>query len=210
MTPPVIFYNNINEKLKPRGKTAYPKGSAKHRFRVLSTENFDLRGWSIIFGQIDIDKVFMIIRDPINWAASSLKIGGYLSDLYGTGQSDAMRKFGYADYFCGTLNRIEMYKQYLREIIDPPFWINQNVVGIDYNYWLIHGEYRQWLAQQNDFVDTGVPPMSKFGGGSSFDTFAPMRRWVDVPEAEEYVDEEMKELYLKFTEEISIEVGLSS
>lgn len=215
MEPITVCFNNVNEKLEQRSVEIHEENKrwidgdlsgfeGDIRNRIYSTENFDFRGYGEL-NTSDIDTTIIILRDPKNWIASSLNIDGYLSDLYETYQSQAMQDFGYSKWFCASLNRLEMYKQYLREAIGITKHITNETVNIYYNYWFLDRDYREKIANDLgfEFTDEGFDFKPSYGGGSSFDIFDPMNRYEQIDyDVNEFIDEDMMELHEEYLEHV--------
>lgn len=208
----VQHYNNVNHELTPRNIEIYENGQYIKRIekfmvyngdcdlRICSTENFDLNGYKETFGGEPIDRTFFIIRDPRNWIASSLKTGGYLGDLENAYQGDTMKEFGYTKWFCESITRPGMYKQYLGEILGETNLTGRDVEVIDYDLWLESDPYRDSFDFGNSNVDTSEE--SPYCGGSSFGGGSPLQRWNEMEdEVNQYIDEEMKDLYEEYKQQ---------
>lgn len=194
----VVHYNNVNQYLKPRNRSRYTGGDkAATPTKIYSTENFDLRGYQSVFGELPLDRIIFIIRDYRHWLSSSLKVGGFLGRPESTSQSPAMKRFGYLDWFCGSMCRVEMYKQYLREILGYTNYLNREITVIDFDSWVASDEYRESLPVGN--VAIADKPSthcggSSFGGGDVRDRYSGMKKQVD-----EFIDDEIVKLYNEYS-----------
>jgi len=117
--------------------------------------------------------VILILRDPYNWLASSIKHNRNSPDLL------YVKK--------------RMLVKYLEQALKRRNYLRQPVVIINYNKWVNQPGYRQHLCEElaipfSEEADSSVENIQDFGGGSSFDGLAAdsgvlksaiFRRWED-------------------------------
>ena len=163
-----FYLNNCNLELQGRGCDRYPP----ERHRAWSFENFDLRG----FAEVDrtrFDDIILVLRDPYNWIASSLRKGKHCAVLdeaiaIGTRKDYRGRPMTHSRWTLSSMSRVDMFRQYCETAVssDHPFTAIAN-----YNRWVVDREYRRDLAQTLGlrFTDKGRSDVPRQGNGSSFD-----------------------------------------
>lgn len=198
----VMHFANINEDFDPRRINVYGDGDIIHN-TIYSIENFDLQGFSEIFADT-FDMIVLVIRDPYNQIASSLKKGHNLAVLDRPFEPSKP----YAKWFCQSMSRLEMMKQYMRHVLGDENRINESFKVVNYNYWFASPEYRKKIADELDITDNkeGVEEVLGFGGGSSFSKrkynrkasqMDVLNRWRDYAEDERFaslLDNELSSL----------------
>lgn len=160
-----LFHNNVNQYLWPR-RVQYFGSSAVHH-SLYSLENFDINGYEETFGHMPFDKIVLVMRDPYNWLASSLAKGGNLAKVEETFEPSELP---YNKYFCQSMSRLGMYKEYMREIEGETNLLPDNMEFINYNKWFASGRYRIELSKRLGMPPTESLPgiVPNYGGGSSF------------------------------------------
>ena len=167
-----VFKNNVNEKLQPRAVLNYGRGKTQNQ--VCSFENFDLVGFKKLFKPGDFDQIILVVRDPYNWIASSLKKRvGYneklalLTKPFKQG-GDGLR---YSRYFGESKGRLDMFYQYMEQVLKEKDYLGQDFITVNFNKWFVSKPYRKKIAHEIGFpfTDKGVNQVLAFGGGSSFD-----------------------------------------
>jgi hypothetical protein len=153
---PAIHFNDYKvhgSDFIPAHKTKPVKfGNGKADVHIYNMEDFNVDN----VGKVrkltiwnDYDEVHMavVLRDPFNWIASSMKCGG--------GMFKRINK------------RIELYKKQAKLFEN----VNPNVLAIKYNDWVTSEDYRGSVASLLclDTYHKGVKVLSERGGGSSFD-----------------------------------------
>lgn len=165
----ILFHNNVNGKLKHRNTTKY--GDGKPKRHLYSLENFDLRGFQELFGEQPMKQFILVVRDPLNWIASSLKNDDkVLAKLTETWEP----RVGYYErWFCASMSRLNMYKQQMKQIIGKHNLIGRDYIVVKYNNWFYDKNYRREITRKLNipFSDDGINSVPKYGGGSSFDRF---------------------------------------
>lgn len=171
----IYYFNNCNQDLDARNKIIY-NSKENHSYNVYSLENFDLDGFKKLYGNKNFSKIIIIIRDPANWIASSLKYGGRLAKIekplkVGIRKSWDNKKINYVEYFCQSKSRIEMYYQYMNQVLGNFDYIGKDFIIVNYNKWFVDKNYRKEIASKIGFTftDNGINDVVNFGFGSSFD-----------------------------------------
>jgi len=162
-----VHHNCCNERLKPGESVRYGAGSGE--LEIYSLENFDLRGFQKHFYPEHFHYILMVMRDPRNWAASSIKAD--------RGDRSILRPFttrselGLCKYYGGTMSRVDMYHQYMAQLLGENDLVGREVIGVSFNRWFASKDYRRALAGRLGlaFTDAGRNFVPKFGGGSSFE-----------------------------------------
>lgn len=98
--------------------------------------------------------VIIIVRDPFNWLASTLKHKQYTTQEL--------------------IKKKSIYISYLNTILDSAHRTKSHIVPIIFNQWATSIEYRRSLCESidipfTDIADQSVSEIPDFGGGSSFD-----------------------------------------
>jgi len=163
------FLNNCNEIMKPRNISVY-KNPGSGRAMVCSFENFDLTGFRPLNIARMFQRVIIVLRDPYNWLASSLAKDGHLNLPEETFKPN--KKYSYSPYFCQSMTRIDLWKQYARHYLGE-----ENLIGsipttyILFNNWHKSEDYRKDICEQLDveYNSAGLDFVSPRGSGSSFD-----------------------------------------
>jgi hypothetical protein len=133
---------------------------------IYSIEDFWLPHWNDFdfshFPALEDSRVLIIARDPYNWIASSLEIGGDCAKL--------IEPFTNEMNFHGT--RLEIYLKQLRCVMGEENPTGLDIYPINFNKWFESQVYRQEIARELnfEFSDQGLHQVSEFGGGSSFDS----------------------------------------
>lgn len=116
---------------------------------------FDFRTFNKIK---DADEVYLsiVLRDPYNWAASCIKVGGGLAKRMD--------------------NRFNIWKLQAQLFLKPE--LHSHIIRINYNNWFSDEKYKEQLAAKFNLptFDKGVDDPSPRGGGSSFDGMRFKRR----------------------------------
>lgn len=199
----ILFHNNVNGDLKHKRTTKYGEKDDPDR-HLYSLENFDLRGFQDLFSDQEMEQFILVVRDPFNWVASSLKKGGNLKRLSETWQSTAME---YEKWFCASMSRLDMYKQQMKQIIGKIDLIGRDYQVIKYNDWFCDRDYRREITNRLEipFTDSGLNHVPNYGNGSSFDErnkhgeaqkMDVLNRWRHYEDSDvfwEFVDDEMIE-----------------
>jgi len=144
-------------------------------FNIDNIAKYDMLNLKLFEEFISVDWI-LVARDPYNWLASSLKMGG--------GASKNISK------------RISIYKRHLSLFQD--YSILPTINRLSYNEWVNSGSYRSEYADRFNLLscDGGVDFVSKRGGGSSFDrvkydgkalSMKLMERWKEFKDDPEYV-----------------------
>jgi hypothetical protein len=145
-------------KLKPRiGKTSSWTNKGDKKAMIYNFEEFDI---DLVdeYNILDFDQVkkakrvhtMLVLRDPYNWIASSLKIGGgFTNDI---------------------VDRVTLYKKYLKSAVDEINY-SWNPIPFNYNKWFKSSNYRKKMAKRLCIRegDSGLNFVPPNGGGSSFD-----------------------------------------
>jgi hypothetical protein len=137
------FMNNLMPKKQPKVTTK--RGNGKHLLYSLENRTSD-------FTKNEPDKRIIILRDPLNWAASIIRRRGNMS-FY---KDDKLIR----DQVC-----LDFYKEYYRKYKSDEFY------GINYNKWFTSSEYRREIEKDFNLSesDKGINAVLNFGSGSSFD-----------------------------------------
>lgn len=194
------FFSKSN---KESNRTKF--GTGGNNNVIINIEDFDPKWFNVCnFKEIlPIPKykkcyILLIIRDPFNWLASSMKMGG-----------GPRRRIA---------NRIKMYKDYFRYISEEKIH-PENLFIVSYNEWFSDPEYRANLALHLDLpsCDKGVNKVSPRGGGSSFDkmklrnkaqSMKVLERWKEMKSDPEYIkmiDMDLCKISTKF---FNMKIGL--
>lgn len=167
----VVYHNNCNHLLKWRNKSVYKNGPGGTTW-VYSFENFDLNGFAPLGLRGQFDKVIIINRDPYNWIASSMAKGknaklAILTEPFRSSQKQVQ----YPNYFCNSMSRLDMFKQYMDECLGRTNLIGEDFYQVNYNKWFVDIKYRKKICKDFGvpFGDQGIDYVPPRGSGSSFD-----------------------------------------
>jgi len=113
------------------------------------------------FNQLKNTVAIIVIRDPRNWLASSIKIGG---DAY----NYLDKPINKDRLYC---SRIDAYKSHLHEALGNTYNIKMPRTFVLYDKWFECSEYRDIVSFRLGLINIpGIPgKVSGFAGGSSFD-----------------------------------------
>lgn len=222
MSGSALFLNNVNENLVHRRSVVYYKDYNGIELSpsfpleydmfdnvIYSLENFDLNGYVELFVDREFDETLLVVRDPFNWLASSLKNGGVLAKVTETWNPS---EIPYAKYFCNSMCRKEMWKQHAKQALGDIDLVPGPTIDVNFNEWFKDRAYRKDLCGRLDipFSDKGKNRIPNFGGGSSFsgknlngkaNKLGVLKRWIDFVENEKYlklIDDDMKELSSRY------------
>lgn len=142
----IIFYNDLKLDGSPRGIKSV--GRKKNNI-IYSSE---CRSTDIIYRDKSPDLKIIIIRDPLNWAASVIKRVGSLSLKFDDVKIDSDK--------C-----LERYKE------SYALYKSSDYYGINYNKWFIDYNYRRSIESDLSLIETdnGINKVMEYGSGSSFD-----------------------------------------
>jgi hypothetical protein len=133
-------------------------GEGETEIDIYNIEDFDVKHLDTynfakfsIFRPYNSVHIMLVVRDPYNWIASSLKTGG--------GPAKRLP------------NRIKLWKKQINFLKGNNLKQRNKILAVNYNDWFKQEYYRMHLAVQLKLpsFDQGINVTSPRGGGSSFD-----------------------------------------
>ena len=127
----------------------WPYKNTLHSFENTDLENKLIKKYARKYDT----KVVLIMRDPYNWLASTMK-------RKNNTEAELKEKVG-------------MLKKYLEQALSIRNYLGRDMVAINYNRWSSQTEYREEICENMGIVfssiaDESVNEIPNFGGGSSF------------------------------------------
>ena len=183
----------IPNHIQPGQSQTQEVGSGKHNTDIYNIEDFNT-DWlkKVNFRNFESLKrydelhIMMVLRDPYNWIASSLRCGG----------GPARRIVG----------RIALWKRQARFCLDKEGYGTDKILRVSYNDWFQSEEYRAALADclHLNSYDKGINLTSPRGGGSSFDKMRFKRKAQEMKVLERYKYFQGNPEYEKFTKDAEL------
>jgi hypothetical protein len=152
------------KKLKPLVGTEIINNKGEGNSTLYSVEEFDMYDWNKYgIDEFSPERRVLVVRDPFNWVASSIKKeGAHLNNLFDCYTDDK------GDY--PTSPTTELWCRQVKEAVGES-QIIPGLIVVNYNKWFFDIKYRKKLSERLEvkFSDEGLSIVPQWGRGSSFD-----------------------------------------